>query len=87
MSKQEENLLSNYSEIFANSENTYDIFTNAELKYGNIINEEGKEVELTDATYTNFLKSSDVNVRKQAFDLMYDSYKKYINTIRKSGNT
>lgn len=81
LSKQEENLLSNYSEIFANSENTYDIFTNAELKYGNIINEEGKEVELTDATYTNFLKSSDVNVRKQAFDLMYDSYKKYINTI------
>lgn len=81
LSKEAENLLSNYSEIFANSENIYDIFTNTELKYGKIKNEQGEEVELTDATYSNFLKSKDRNVRKEAFDLMYDSYKKYINTI------
>lgn len=81
LSKEAENLLSNYSEIFANSKNTYDIFTNAELKYGKITNEQGKELELTDATYINFLKSKDRNVRKQAFDLMYDRYQKYINTI------
>lgn len=81
LSKEEENLLSNYSEIFANSENTYDIFTNAELKYGKIKNENGEEVELTDATYTNFLKSKDRNVRKEAFNLMYNTYQKYINTI------
>ncbi|MBO5004832.1 MAG: hypothetical protein J6D03_06275 [Clostridia bacterium] len=81
LSKEEENLLSNYSEIFANSENTYDIFTNAELKYGKIKNENGEEVELTDATYTNFLKSKNRNVRKDAFNLMYNTYQKYINTI------
>ena len=81
LSKKEENLLSKFSEIFANSENTYDIFTNAELKYGKLINEEGKEEELTDANYTKFLKSKNENVRKQAFNLMYGGYKKYINTI------
>lgn len=81
LSQEAENLLSNYSEIFANSENTYDIFTNAELKYGKIKNEDGEEVELTDATYTNFLKSKNRNVRKDAFNLMYNSYQKYINTI------
>ncbi|MCI8486774.1 MAG: oligoendopeptidase F family protein [Clostridia bacterium] len=81
LSKEEENLLSNYSEIFANFENTYDIFTNAELKYGKIKNENGEEVELTDATYTNFLKSQNRNVRKSAFNLMYNTYQKYINTI------
>lgn len=81
LSKKEENLLSNYSEIFSNSENTYDIFTNTELKYGKIIDENGKEVELTDANYTKFLKSKNENVRKNAFNLMYDAHKKYINTI------
>ena len=81
LSKEEENLISNYSEIFGNSENTYDIFTNAELKYGMLIDEAGKEVELTDANYTKFLKSKNENVRKQAFNLMYEGYKKYINTI------
>lgn len=81
LSKKEENLISNYSEIFANSENTYDIFTNAELKYGKLINEEGIEEELTDANYTKFLKSKNEKVRKQAFNLMYEGYKKYINTI------
>ena len=77
LSKEEENLISNYSEIFGNSENTYDIFTNTELKYGILIDEEGKEVELTDANYTKFLKSKNENVRKQAFNLMYNGYKKY----------
>lgn len=81
LSQESENLLSNYSEIFANSKNTYDIFTNAELKYGKIKNEDGEEVELTDATYINFLKSKNRNVRKDAFNLMYNSYQKYINTI------
>lgn len=81
LSKEAENLLSNYSEIFANSENTYDIFTNTELKYGNIKNENGEEVELTDATYVNFLKSQNPQVRKDAFNLMYENYKRYINTI------
>lgn len=81
LSKEEENIISNYSEIFANSENTYDIFVGAELKYGTIKNEEGKEVELTDANYTNFMKSKNKDVRKEAFSRMYESYKKYINTI------
>jgi len=81
LSKKEESLLSKFSEIFANSENAYDIFTNAELKYGKLIDEDGNEKELTDASYTKYLKSKNENVRKQAFRLMYEGYKKYINTI------
>ena len=81
LTKEEESLLANYSEIFSSAENTYDTFTNAELKYGNIVEEDGKEIELTDANYSLFLKSKNQNIRKQAFTLMYDAYKKYINTI------
>ena len=81
LSKEEENLLANYSEIFSAPENTFDILTNAEFKFGKLIDEDGKEVELTDATYTKYLKSSNIEVRKQAFYLMYRKYSEYINTL------
>ena len=81
LSKEEENLLANYSEVFSGPENIYDILTNAEFKFGKLIDEDGKEVELTDATYTKYLKSSNREVRKQAFYLMYRKYSEYINTL------
>ena len=81
LSKEEENLLASYSEVFSAPENIFDILTNAEFKFGKLIDEDGKSVEMTDATYTKYLKSSNVEVRKQAFELMYKKYKEYINTI------
>ena len=39
LSKEEENLLANFTEVFNNSENTYDLLTNTEFKFGNIIDE------------------------------------------------
>ena len=81
LSKEEENLLANYSEVFSGPENIYDILTNAEFKFGTLINENGEKVELTDATYTKYLKSNNIKVRKQAFNLMYKKYSEYINTI------
>ena len=81
LSKEEENILANYSEIFNNSENTYDILTNTEFKFGTLKDENGKDQEMTDSNYTLFLKSKNENVRKQAFDLMYKKYKEFLNTI------
>lgn len=81
LTKEEETLLANYSEVFNNAENTYDILTNTEFKFGYIKDEEGKEVEMTDSNYTLFLKNKKEEVRKQAFDLMYQKYKEFLNTI------
>ena len=81
LSKEEEKLLANFTEVFNNSENTYDILTNTEFKFGNIIDENGKQTEMTDSNYTIFLKSKQEKVRKQAFDLMYQKYKDFLNTI------
>ena len=81
LSKEEENILANYSEIFSAPENIFDILTNAEFKFGKLTDENGQEVELTDAKYTKYLKSNNQDVRKQAFNLMYDKYSEYINTI------
>ena len=81
LSGEEEKLLANYSEVLNNMENTYDILTNTEFKFGKLKDEDGKEVTLTDATYTLYLKSKDRSVRRQAFELMYKKYKEFLNTI------
>lgn len=81
LTKEEENILANYIEVFNSSENAYDILTNTEFKFGKIIDENGKEIELTDSNYTIFLKSKNENLRKQSFDFIYKKYKEFINTI------
>ena len=81
LSKEEENLLANLSEIISAPENTFDMLTNVEFKFGNLIDENEVEVELTDSNYTLYLKSQNQNVRKQAFNLMYKKYSEFINTI------
>lgn len=81
LSKEEENILANFSDAISAPENTFDTLTNAEFKFGNLIDENGKEVEMTDSTYTLYLKNKDQKVRKQAFNLMYKKYSEFINTI------
>ena len=81
LSNEQEQLLANYSEVFSGAENIYDMLTNAEFKFGTIIDENGKEVELTDAKYTKYMSSLNRNVRKQAFEKMYEKYSSFINTI------
>ena len=55
LSKEEENILANFSETVSAPENTFDTLTNAEFKFGTLIDEDGKEVEMTDSTYTLYL--------------------------------
>ena len=81
LSKEGENLLANYSEILCAPKNIYDLLTNTEFKFGTLIDEEGKEVELTDATYSIYVRSKNQNVRKQAYDLVFKKYSEFINTI------
>lgn len=81
LSQEAEDILAQYSEVFSAPENTFDILTNAEFKFGMLINENGEEVELTDSNYSVYLRSKDKKVRKEAFNLMYKKYSEYINTI------
>ena len=81
LSKQEENLLAMYSEVFSAQENVFDILTNTEFNFGEITEENGKKIKMTDSNYSIFLKSQNENIRKQAFNLMYSKYSEFLNTI------
>ncbi len=81
LSEEAESLLATFSEVFGASESSYDIFTNTEFEFPKIIDDNGNELELTQATYTKYMQDSNPNIRKQAFESMYSLYKKHINTI------
>lgn len=81
LSEEVESVLAKYSEIFSNSENTYDIFTNTEFEFPGIVDEEGFEHPMSTALYSKYLMSNSESIRKQAFESMYSLYKKHINTI------
>lgn len=81
LSNEQEELLANYSEVLSGPENIYDILTNAEFKFGNIIDENGNKLELTDAKYSKYISSANRDIRIQVFEKMYAQYSNYINTI------
>ncbi len=81
LSQEAEDILAKYSEVFSAPENTFDILTNAEFKFGTLTNEDGEEVELTESNFSIYLRSKQEKVRKSAFKLMYKKYSEYINTI------
>ena len=55
--------------------------TNADMKFGNIKDEDGEEVELTEGNYSSFIKSKDREVRKEAFKGLFKEYKAFENTL------
>ena len=81
LNEEQEKLMSVFSNVLGSPEDIYDSLVDSDLKFGNITDEDGKLVELTESNYSNFIHSSNRTVRKQAFDLLFDTYAKYKNTI------
>lgn len=81
LSDKEEELLSKASEVFAGPSKTFNVLNNADLKFDKIKNEKGEEVELTHGNYSTFLESSNVEIRKAAFEAMYKPYIQLKNTF------
>lgn len=81
LSEKEEKLLAGFSEIGANPSQTFGALNNADLTFPSIKNEDGEEVDLTHGRYVGFLKSDDRNVRKSAFDAMYDTFGSFKTTF------
>ncbi len=81
LTEEVEEILAKYSEVFGAAENTYDIFTNTELEFKDVIDGNGEHLKMNAALFSNYLMNKDENIRKQAFESMYEIYKKHINTI------
>lgn len=81
LNEDEEKIISSLSNVLGVSEDIYSSLTDSDLKFGIIKDEFGKDVELTSSNYSIYIESKDRNVRKSAFNLMYNTYSNFKNTI------
>ncbi len=81
LSKSEEELLASVSDCLDAPSSIHNMLTNADMKFGDIIDEDGEKVELTEGNYSSFIKSKDRKVRKEAFEALFGRYKDLENTF------
>ncbi|MDE5768647.1 MAG: oligoendopeptidase F [Oscillospiraceae bacterium] len=81
LSKSEEKMLALFQKERETASDVYQTFTDSDLKFGNILDEDGNSVELTDTNYMLYLQSGNREVRKSAFRTLYASYQQYQNTF------
>ena len=81
LGEKEEQLLAMAGEVAEAPRQVFLMLNNADMKFPNIKDEEGHEVEMSHGRYIRFLESKDRSVRKAAYEAMYDTFIKQKNTI------
>ena len=81
LSKDIEEVLSKFSDIFNGYENAYEVLTNAEIKFPSIEDGKGNKISVSEAEYAKILENKDREIRKKGATTLVSQYGKYINTI------
>ena len=63
------------------AENIFSMYNGADIKFPSITTEEGEEIEITHGNFVPLLESVDREVRKAAFEGVYETYGKMRNTL------
>ncbi len=80
LSASEEALLADAGEVLGAPSNIYSMFNNADIKFPEIIGEDGEKVQVTHGRYVTYMESKDRRVRKEAFESVYSTYRSMKNT-------
>ena len=80
LSEAEEKLLAMTGEMGNSAENIYGMFADADLKFDDAVDKDGKAHQVTHGSYIPLVKSTDRVLRKSAFESMYKSYGTFRNT-------
>jgi len=76
-----ESILALSSEIAQVPYNTYSIFTNADMKFPFVKDEEGKQIQMSHGRYYAAMYSKDREYRQRAFKAYLTPYKEYVNSL------
>ena len=80
----EEKLMALAGEPLAAADSVFTMLNNADIRFGNITDDDGDTVELTQGNYRSFLESKNRDVRKNAYKALYASYLSLKNTLAAS---
>lgn len=81
LSETEEKLISDLSKAYSDNNKIFGSLTNSDIDFGTILDENNKEVELTNTNYITYVKSSNRRVRCDAFLKLYGTYERYKTTL------
>lgn len=81
LSNEEEEILSQMSDVNRNASKIYAMFLNADMKHPTIRDENGNDVRLTSGNFNPMLESADRRVRKDTFEAYYSTFRSYKNTL------
>ncbi len=80
-SEEVESILAQAYPVTAGPGRIFSMLDDADIKFPNIKDEDGNEIELTRGRFSQILESQDRNLRRAASDAYNDTYKNYINTL------
>jgi len=81
LSAEVEEILANANEISKAPSKINEMLDSADMKFGEIKDEDGNSVELTPGRYGSYIRSKDRRVRKDVFDAYHEGYAKLKNTF------
>lgn len=81
LSKEQEELLSQLGESLSVPSNTFGMINNADIKFGEVTDENGEKVELTRGMYAKLIEDEDREKRREAYKAYYKPYVASKNTI------
>ncbi len=81
LSHEEEKLMALASDPLSGSSKIFTVLNNGDIKFPIIIDEDGNEIQITHARYSNLIRSQDREVRKEAFEKYMNVYKEFKNSF------
>lgn len=81
LSRELESVLAKAKELGNSPQQIFMAFNNADIDFGTIQNEAGEETALTNGRYTSFMESENREVRRAAFQRLYQVYGKHKNML------
>ena len=87
LSQAEEELLAGAQEIFGAAGETFELLDNADIIFPVVLDDEGKEIQLTHGNFITLLESKNRDVRKEAYQALYATYEQFQHTYAKTLQT
>lgn len=81
LSRQEEELLAALGEVTRAPHEIFTMLNDADFRFGSVVDEQGREVEVTHGRFGRLMESPDRRVRQETFHALYSTYARFENSL------
>ena len=81
LSQKEEELMARFQESFATPATVFNMLARADMRFPETLTDSGEKLPLSEARYNSLIRSPQREVRKEAFEALFTTYRSYRNTL------